>query len=74
MGGERGGGEIQSDEGNTGAIFGFLVRVGLVDTMWCGGDSSFLAKSRRKPGGSVSESFRGMLVICGGGGGGVWWG
>lgn len=71
---EEGGGEkIQSDEGNTGAIFGFLVRVGLVDTMWCGGDSSFLAKSKRKPGGRVSESFRGMLAICGGGGG-VWWG
>lgn len=75
--GRRGGEKIQSDEGNTGAIFGFLVRVGLVDTMWCGGDSSFLSKSKRKPGGRVSESFRGMLAICGGGGGGgggVWWG
>lgn len=51
-------GKVQSDEGDTAAIFGFLVRMGLVDT-----ESSFLARSRKKPGGRVSESFRGMLTI-----------
>lgn len=41
--------------------------MGLVDT-----ESSFFARSRKKPGGRVSESFRGMLAIrsSGGGGGG----
>lgn len=50
------------------------MRVGLVDITCCGTDSSLLARSRKKLGGRVSESFRGgMLVVCscGGGGGGV---
>lgn len=64
-------GKVQSAEGDTAAIFGFFMRVGLVDMTCCGADSSLLARSRRKLGGRVSESFRGgIFVVCSCGG---WW-